>query len=205
MCLAFMQSEHMKELLFTIHPIFFNLTTPDVVKGQRHRVSQQGGRRGWTWGRWDPAVASPRPHLTLDQPAVASSSLATVAGGTDGDELRWRRTTTEEGLPVRAWGLEKRGSYPGEVGAAVGPRNQRTAWLLRWICGSGNGFLLSPCLAQQGRKKEKCRGRERENGEGRGKHGSSSAFMHLGRGGDGRRHGRPRGASVLHSQPIQKL
>ena len=26
----------------------------------------------------------------------------------------------EEGLPVRAWGLDKRGSYPGEVGAAVG-------------------------------------------------------------------------------------
>ena len=43
-----------------------------------------------------------------------------AAGGTGGDELRWRRTTTEEGLPVRAWGLEKRGSYPGEVGAAVG-------------------------------------------------------------------------------------
>ena len=39
MCLAFMQSEHMKELLFTIHPVFFNLTTPDTVKGQRRRVS----------------------------------------------------------------------------------------------------------------------------------------------------------------------
>jgi len=50
MCLAFMQSEHMKELLFTIHPVFFNLTTPDAVKGQRRRVSLQGGRRGWTWG-----------------------------------------------------------------------------------------------------------------------------------------------------------
>jgi len=43
MCLAFMQSEHMKELLFTIHPVFFNLTTPDAVKGQRRRVSLQGG------------------------------------------------------------------------------------------------------------------------------------------------------------------
>jgi len=43
-----------------------------------------------------------------------------TAGGTSGDELRWLRTTTEEGLPVRAWGLDKRGSYPGEVGAAVG-------------------------------------------------------------------------------------
>ena len=75
MCLAFMQSEHMRELLFTIHPVFFNLTTPDAVEGQRRRVSQQGGHRGWTWGRWDPAVASPRPRLTLDQPAAASSSL----------------------------------------------------------------------------------------------------------------------------------
>ena len=124
-------------------------------------------------------MANPRPRLTLDRPAAASSSLAAAAGGTDGDELWWRRTTTEEGLPVRAWGLEKRGGHPGEVGAAVGPRNQRTAWLLRWICGSGNGFLLSPCLAQQGRKKEKCRGRERENGEeGAGpglKHGKVAA------------------------------
>jgi len=65
-------------------------------------------------------VANPRPRLTLDRPAAASSSLAAAAGGTGGDELWWRRTTTEEGLPVRAWGLEKRGSYPGEVGAAVG-------------------------------------------------------------------------------------
>ena len=51
MCLAFKQSEHMKELLFTIHPVFFNLTTPEVVKGQRRRVSQQGGgvgRRRWS-------------------------------------------------------------------------------------------------------------------------------------------------------------
>ena len=119
-------------------------------------------------GRWDPAVASPRPRLTLDRLAAASSSLAAAAGGTGGDELWWRRTTTEEGLPVRAWGLEKRGGHPGEVGAAVGPRNQRTAWLLRWICGSGNGFLLSPCLAQQGRKEknaEEGRGRIERAGE----------------------------------------
>ena len=93
MCLAFMQSEHMKELLFTIHPVFCNLTTPDTVKGQRRRVSQQGGATGLDLGRWDPAVASPRPRLTLDRPVAASSSLAAAPARTNcrGGELRQRR------------------------------------------------------------------------------------------------------------------
>ena len=94
MCLAFMQSEHMKELLFTIHPVFFNLTTPDAVKGQRRRVSLQGGgASGLDLGCWDPTVASPRPRLTLDRPAAASSSLAAASAATNyrGGELRQRR------------------------------------------------------------------------------------------------------------------
>ena len=93
MCLAFMQSEHMKELLLTIHPVFFNLTTPDAVKGQRRRVSLQGGASGLDLGRWDPAVASPWLRLTLDRPAAASSSLAAASAATNyrGGELRQRR------------------------------------------------------------------------------------------------------------------
>jgi hypothetical protein len=75
----------------------------------------------------------PRLRLALARLAAASSSLAAVAGCTDGDELLQRR-----GLPVRAqaraWAVEK-GEGPGEVGAAAGTRNQRTAWWLRWICG----------------------------------------------------------------------
>ena len=42
------------------------------------------------------------------------------------------------------------------------------------------------------------------NGEGRGKQGSGLAFMHLGRGGDGRRHGRPRGSKPQNSSATFK-
>ena len=73
MCLAFIKSEHMKELLFTIHPLFFNLTQ-DAGKGQRRRVGQPGaggvGQRRW------PAragLAWPHPCLALAQPQPSSA------------------------------------------------------------------------------------------------------------------------------------
>ena len=49
MCLAFMQSEHIKKLLFAIHPLFFNLM---------HRAEKgRGAREVAGLADWRPAVA----------------------------------------------------------------------------------------------------------------------------------------------------
>ena len=68
MCLAFMQSEHMKKLLFPIYSLFFFLWTLDARKDGRGRGGHQGGGRavrrrgaGQGWGApvdevcWQPA------------------------------------------------------------------------------------------------------------------------------------------------------
>ena len=50
-----MHSEHMKKLLFTIHPLFFNLTTQDAGKGRgvgsasRGASAGGGGQPGQDW------------------------------------------------------------------------------------------------------------------------------------------------------------
>ena len=42
-----MQSEHMKELLFTIYPLFFNLTTQDATeKGRGVKSANRGASAG---------------------------------------------------------------------------------------------------------------------------------------------------------------
>ena len=76
MCLEFMQSEHMKKLLFTINPLFFFLSTQDagdqraaageVVVGGEEELREHVG--GW-------------PHLDVAHawPAIAGFDMATGA------------------------------------------------------------------------------------------------------------------------------
>ena len=53
-------------------------------------------------------MANLGPRLALARPAIASSSLAMVVGGTGGDKLRRRRGLLVR-AQARAWGVEKGG------------------------------------------------------------------------------------------------
>ena len=105
-------------------------------------------------------MASPGPRLALDRLAGASSNLAAAAGGTSVDELRWRRGLLVR-AQARAWGVEKGGGGPGEVGAATSTRNRRTMLWLRWIFVAA---ATAPCCRRSWLKEENSEG-EGENAE----------------------------------------
>ena len=151
-----MQSEHMKELLFTIHPFFFNLTH-EVGKGRRLWVGQQEGASAGDGGQ----PVQDQPGRTNAWPSPGHSRPLP-----DHDCRRWSDSGGDyRPAPVTAMAGEAAGGHNVVCGGdwsdfatycrggGEGEKRQQQRHLARLGHGAGR---------ERGREE-----RERENGEHR--------------------------------------